>query len=368
MRAIVVQGGAWAIPDDIADESVEGCRRAAAEGMKALTEKKSAVEAVERAVRAMEEDPVFDAGRGSVLNLEGGIEMDAMIMEGRDLDYGAVALVGNILHPVSLARKVMEETPHTFVAGKGANYLVERFGFERMHPGELLTSRELSRWEERGETRQFDPYSEFRAPTGPSSKGMKSFRIPRGNDGGRSGTRHGREEHDGKEGGPADHDGKERERADHDGKEHDQTEHGGEERDQTEHGDTVGACALDEEGNLAVALSTGGMSYKYPGRVGDSPLIGCGGYADNRYGAAAATGTGEYLTRFTVSFRVIRALSDGAPPEHAAREVIGKMHRRVGGYGGVVVLTPEGDIGLAFNTPRMPYAAIDGAGNLRSGI
>lgn len=314
MNAMIVHGGAWAIPDTIAQETMEGCREGAVAGKEELDEGASAVDAVEASVREMEENPIFDAGRGSVLTMKGDIEMDAMIMDGSGLRLGSVASVQNILHPVSLARKVMEETPHCLFVGEGANLLAERFGFPKMKHEELLSPRQLARWKEICRDEDFDVHQEFRAPKTEKASPLRT-------------------------------------------------------RGQlVEPCDTVGACALDNDGNIAAAVSTGGTSFKYPGRVGDSPIVGCGGYADNRYGAVAATGLGEYLMRSTISSRVMFELEQGKDPEKAAVSAIKRMEDDIGGLGGVIVISKNGDTGLAYNTPRMAYAKIGTDGKLVCGV
>ncbi len=314
MNAIIVHGGAWTIPERIARETMEGCRAGAVIGKEELDEGASAVDAVEAAIREMESNPIFDAGRGSVLTMKGDIEMDAMIMDGNGLRLGSVASVKSILHPVSLARKVMEETPHCLFVGEGANHLADRFDFPKMKHKELLSPRQLARWKEICKEEDFDIHQEFRAPKTEKPSPLRT-------------------------------------------------------RGQlVEPCDTVGACALDEMGNVAAGVSTGGTSFKYPGRVGDSPLVGCGGYADNRYGAVAATGLGEYLMRSAISSRVMFELEGGKDPEEAAVAAIGRMEADIGGLGGVVVLSKNGDTGLAYNTPRMAYAIIGKDGKQVCGV
>ncbi len=316
MNAIIVHGGAWAIPDDIARETRKGCRLAALLGKEVLDSGGSAVDAVETSVRIMELDPIFDAGKGSVLTMKGEIEMDALIMDGNGLKLGSVAAVKSILHPISLARKVMEETPHCLMVGLGADLLAERFGFPRMEHEDLLTAVELARWEIIRDKGDFDIHQEFRLPEVGGPSPVQS---------GLSGTSPG----------PS---------------------------------DTVGACALDDHGNVASAVSTGGTSLKYPGRVGDTPLVGCGGYADNRYGAVSATGLGEYLMRFTLSSRVMYGLEQGGNAEYAARDAIIKMENDIEGLGGVIVIGKDGTLGFAYNTPRMAYAWVDKDGRVESGL
>ncbi|XP_059930032.1 isoaspartyl peptidase/L-asparaginase isoform X2 [Gadus macrocephalus] len=148
MKAVlVVHGGAWAIPDELADASVKGVKAAASEGYRVLGTGGSALDAVEKAVRAMEDNPVFDAGHGAVLNADGEVELDAIIMDGQTLGSGAVACVQNIANPVSLARAVMEKTDHVMLTSRGANLFAERIGFKTAPTETLVTAYERREWE-----------------------------------------------------------------------------------------------------------------------------------------------------------------------------------------------------------------------------
>jgi len=283
--SIIVHGGAGKIPD----EAVEGYRRgteiAAQRGFEVLERGGTAEEAVETAVRAMEENPVFNCGIGASLNMEKHVEMDAFFMRGKDLNAGAVAGVSHILYPVSLARKVMEDTPHVMLAGEGAEAFAVQEGMELVDEDLLITEGALKRWEK-----------------------VK----------------------------------KRRER-------------------QAQVSDTVGAVALDTYGNCASALSTGGTSCKLPGRIGDTPVIGSGGYADNRVGAAAATGIGEDLMKVVISKTALDFLSrqNRITPVRAAEMAMDYLRERVGGNeGGIIIVDMKGRVGRAFSAPRMGYAYI----------
>lgn len=146
--AIIVHGGAWAIPDEEVEAHLNGVRRAAELGWRILKETDNSLDAVERAVMLMEDDPTFDAGVGSFLNEEGGIDLDASIMEGSDLRAGAVASVNRVRNPVRLARLIMERTDHILFVGEGAHRLASSFGLELIDPSELVVERERRRWEE----------------------------------------------------------------------------------------------------------------------------------------------------------------------------------------------------------------------------
>lgn len=271
----------------------EGCLAAARAGYAVLQRGGSAVDAVEAAVRLLEDDPLFNAGTGSCLNAEGDVEMDASIMDGETLAAGAVALVRGLRNPVSLARKVMLHTPHVFVAGDGAARIAREHGLELRSPAELITPKALARW-----------HAARRKATG-------QIRSPEGG--------------------------------------------------------TVGAAARDGRGHVAAATSTGGMIGKIPGRIGDAPLIGCGTYADDRWGAASATGHGEAIIRVTLTKTVCERLAAGSPIQQAAEEAI-SMLDRVDGEAGVIAIDAAGNLGIAFNTQRLARAWVDAGGREGSGL
>jgi beta-aspartyl-peptidase (threonine type) len=293
-ECIIVHGGAWAIPDRMVEAHLAGCTAAAEEGGRVLSEGGSALDAVEAAVRVMEKDPTFDAGRGSFLNREGAVEMDAVIMDGARLKAGSVAAVRNILHPVSLARLVMDRTDHVLLVGEGANLFAAEVGMEATPEEELLVGRELERWRKLREDPKFRAKVIFEPP-----QAAPSWDVP---------------------------------------------------------GDTVGAVARDREGNLAASTSTGGTPKKRMGRVGDSPLVGAGAYADNVTGAVSATGWGEPIILACLSKRVLEFIERGMEPAQASLEALAEMLERFEGRGGVILITPNGSITASFNTPRMAYA------------
>ncbi len=287
---MVVHGGAWYIPNHLREEYAQSCRDALLTGWALLREGGTALDAVETAVRVLEDNPLLDAGRGSYLTRAGHVEMDAIIMDGRTLDLGAVAAVQRIRHPITLARRVMALPEHDFMVGAGATALAEELGMPLCDETELL-----GRFE--------DPEDEdtWMPPE------MRSL------------------------------------------------------------GDTVGAVALDADGNLAVATSTGGTPNKRAGRVGDSPLVGCGAYADNLTGAAAATGWGERLMRILTSKTACDFLAGGYAAQEAAEATIRLLGERVAGYGGVILIDADGNVGLAHNTPDMAYAYVGSDANVVAG-
>jgi beta-aspartyl-peptidase (threonine type) len=283
---LVVHGGAWEIPPKVHQAHVDGCSRAAAIGWSILVEGGTALDAVEAAVRCLEDDTTYDAGRGSFLNAAGEVELDAMIMDGRDLNLGAVAAVRNIRNPVTLARRVMTASEHTFFVGPGAESFARQQGIPACSPQDLLVERELERWRD------------MQAGIGPRPS---EYFIPR---------------------------------------------------------DTVGAVALDAAGNLAAATSTGGSAGKLPGRVGDSPLVGSGAYADNRSAAASATGVGEALMKIVISKTACDLVAQGHTAQEAADAAIALLAERTDGHGGLIVLDRQGRFGISHNTSCIAHAVI----------
>ncbi|XP_077993923.1 isoaspartyl peptidase/L-asparaginase-like [Glandiceps talaboti] len=290
--AIVVHGGAWAIPDNLAEASIEGVQSAAKRGYGVVNGGGSAVDAVETAVCALEDNPAFDAGYGSVLNSAGEIELDAIIMEGSEMNAGAVAAVQNIQNPVKLARLVMEKTDHCLIVGKGANMFAKEMGIEEVAPEKLLTDAAKAEWELCTQYKHtIDTFFRDRSSTSNSH-------------------------------------------------------------------DTVGAVAVDIHGNVACATSTGGITAKRVGRVGDSPLIGSGAYCDNAVGAASSTGHGEAIMKVLLTRHVLYLMEEGLTPQKAAEKAIEYMFKKVKGTGGVIVVSNKGEIGFHSNTERMAWASL----------
>ncbi len=299
--AIIVHGGAWDIPDDLVEVHLDGCRKAVENGWKILEKRGTALDAVEIAVRAMEDDPTFDAGRGSFLNQGGEVEMDAIIVNGKTLNFGAVAAIRNLLHPITLARHVMEQTGHVFLVGKGAEKFALAIGMEFVSPEELLVGRELDRWHQLKKKREFKAKAIFESEFSQSPS------------------------------------------------------------------DTVGAVAIDSNGDLAAATSTGGTPQKMPGRVGDSPLIGSGAYADNRVGAVSATGWGEAIARVVLA-KTITCNLEALQPSEAIHQALAFLLERTDGRAGAITINAQGKIGCGFNTPRMAYAWTKEGEKVHSGI
>jgi beta-aspartyl-peptidase (threonine type) len=287
MKAIIVHGGAWAIPDPEVAPHLAACRAAAGAGWAVLEAGGSALDAVVAAVCVLEDDPSTDAGTGSVLNQAGFCELDAALMEGHELRYGAVAGLHRVRNPIQLARAVLE-THGTMLVGEGAERFAAEQGMPLIENAELAVPRELARWQEASTRPAFDVRGGFLGPDGP--------------------------------------------------------------------GDTVGAVAVDAQGWLVVGNSTGGTAFKPVGRVGDTPLVGCGLYADAQAGACACTGLGETITRAVLAKQAVDLLRTGMQPMEAARAAVAYLAERARGLGGCIVLDPAGRVGFAFNTPRMAYA------------
>ena len=291
--AIIVHGGAGDIEDARRARCIAGCEAAAAAGWAALDGGKSALDAVEAAVRALEDDAEFNAGYGAVLSRAGTIEVDACIMttgERAATLIGAVGAVPWLRHPVTLARRVLEDGEHVLVVGDGALLFAREHGIAPESEATLVTARARAR---------FDQHE------GEAQKSMRT-------------------------------------------------------------GDTVGACAIDARGRVAAATSTGGIPWKRPGRVGDTPLPGAGTWAEAGVGAASATGHGESIIRALMTRVAIDRLRAGATPDEAARAAVGELVR-VGGEGGVILVGSDGSVAHHTSTARMPWAAITGGDARTSG-
>jgi len=267
--AILIHGGAGADPAFEREELRRGIRDAVSAGWAVLRDGGGALDAVEAAVCAMEDNPRFNAGRGSVLTSEGTVEMDASIMEGDSLKNGAVACVTNMRHPISLARRILDSERHSFFVGEGAMARARALGIPSCDPEELITDLQRSRLE--------NPIS-----------------------------------------------------------------------------GTVGAVALDRRGLIAAATSTGGMTGKPPGRVGDSPLIGCGTYAESTSGGVSCTGDGEAIIRVVLARRTIEILNMAGDPMHACQVAMDILLEEGRGGGGLICIDWKGRLGWAHSTPLMP--------------
>ena len=301
---LAIHGGAGTIAQSKITPQIErdlraGLQRALQAGYEILKDSGSSLDAVVASVRVMEDDPLFNAGKGSVFTSAGTHEMDAAIMDGKTLRAGTVGGVARVKNPISLARAVMEDSPHVMMVGAGAELFAQQIGVE-------LVDKEYFYTEERWQALQRVQDGEAAA----RSSG-KEFIVS----------------------------------------------------DQDRHG-TVGAVALDRKRNLAAATSTGGNTNKRPGRLGDSPIIGAGTYANNRTCAVSATGDGEYFIRIVAAHETSALMEHCAMPlEKAAQAVIAKI-TDLGGTGGLIAIDQEGNISLPFNTAGMYRGYVDSAGQL----
>ena len=292
--SIAIHGGAGTMAPATMTTVQQADYRAALEtardaGAKLLAGGGSSLDAVEAAIRILEDDPKFNAGRGAVFTYNGTNELDASIMDGRTRAAGAVAATTRTRHPIALARAVMEKSPHVFLAGAGADEFSREQGLEQVDPDWFATP---ERW------RQLE---ELKA----KKLGWYDVDLKYG---------------------------------------------------------TVGAVAVDQAGHVAAGTSTGGLTGKRWGRIGDSPVIGAGTYADDRACAVSATGAGEYFIRAGVAHEICeRMRMKGESAQTAADAVIAEVGV-LGGSGGVIVVAPDGSTAFAFNTPGMYRARADSEG------
>jgi L-asparaginase / beta-aspartyl-peptidase len=289
---LVVHGGAGSMRPGRLPLEQERCARAGLEqalvaGSAILDKRESALDAVEAAVRVLEEDVCFNAGRGSVLTANGCIELDAAIMDGRTRAAGAVAGLRTTRAPISLARRLLNDGPHVFLSGKGADEFAREAELEQV----------ANSWFETPERRR---------------------------------------------------------------QLHELLGEGGFD-DEVKYG-TVGAVAVDIDGHVAVATSTGGLTAKRWGRVGDSPLIGAGTYADDRSAAVSATGSGEYFIRAVAAHQLAERVRIGGEPLQQALDGVLADVASLGGKGGLIAVAPDGEAAWGFNTPAMYRGMADATG------
>jgi beta-aspartyl-peptidase (threonine type) len=279
--ALIVHGGAGIYPPEQIHPAQEGCRAGLLVGWQILQSNGSALDAVEAAVRALEDNPQFNAGTGSYLTSEGNIEMEAGIMDGEKFRVGAVTGVELIKNPIVLARRVLE-SPYVLLAGRGAQQFAQEQGMSLCTREDLLTERVYARWQQK-----------------------RAAQV---------------------------------------------------QEKEEKHG-TVGAVALDRAGHLASATSTGGTMNKRPGRIGDSPLVGCGFYAD-RYAGISCTGYGEDFIRLLIARRAAEYVAQGSTAQLAAKKAITFLTMHAKETGGVIILDAQGNAGFAKSRRHMPYSFI----------
>jgi L-asparaginase / beta-aspartyl-peptidase len=308
--SMIVHGGAWDIPDEAVDACKSGCHRALAAGWSIIEGGGSALDAVEAAIMVLEDDPVFDAGYGSHLNLDGRVECDAIVMDGGTLRAGAVAALRRVRNPIQVARKIMENGRHMMLVAEGAERFAKEQGIQLCKPEELVSEAEREAW-------------------------MKCKQ-----------DKHAVAHHRGHEQG------------------------------------TVGAVAIDRNGKLIAGTSTGGTCCKLPGRVGDSPLIGCGCYADSEAGGVSCTGYGEAIMRIVMAKTTVDLLRrpatcvdrtatefcNDSAADLAAREAVHFLAKRTHATGGLILLDRDGNTGFAFNTPRMAYGYVASDGRFITAV
>jgi L-asparaginase / beta-aspartyl-peptidase len=294
---MVIHGGAGTIErSEMTPESEkahrDGLEQALKTGYGILQRGGTSLDAVEAAIRVLEDNPLFNAGKGAVFTHEGTNELDASIMDGKTLNAGAVAAVKHIRNPISLARLVMEKSPHVMLTGEGAEAFAQKMGVPMVDEKYFFTD---ERWQSLQKEKE-------KASSAPKS-------------------------------------------------------------DRDRHG-TVGAVALDKAGNLAAGTSTGGTTNKEFGRVGDSPIIGAGTYADNRTCAVSCTGDGEYFIRAAVAHTVSALIEDkGVPVKEAADTALANA-KKLGGTGGLIALDKDGNFAMPFNTSGMYRGAVDQDGEI----
>ena len=288
---LVIHGGAGSMrpkngDPDHHEKAREGLGSALEAGAAILVKGGSALDAAEASVRVLEDDPCFNAGRGSVLTSEGVIELDAAIMDGRDRRAGAVAGLRTTRTPISLARRLMEEGPHVFLSGKGADQFARDAGLEQVENDWFVTSERRRQLDELLESGGFDADVKY---------------------------------------------------------------------------GTVGAVAVDTEGHVAAATSTGGLTAKRWGRIGDSPLIGAGTYADDRAAAISATGSGEYFIRAVAAHQLAERVRLGGESLQEALDGVLADIGELGGTGGLIAVAPDGEAAWGFTTPAMYRGIADAA-------
>ncbi len=307
--AIALHGGAGVIKKENMSDSLEQAykeklKEAITAGHQILEDGGSAIEAVKATINVMENSPLFNSGKGAVLNHEEKPELDASIMDGKTLNAGAIAGVSHIKNPIDLAISVMNDSPHVLLAGAGAEQFAMEQGFDTVPSSYFVTKRRLDQVRRmkanaKGKTASvfYDPYIQ-----------------------------------DDKYG-------------------------------------TVGCVALDKDGNLAAGTSTGGTANKLYGRIGDSPIIGAGTYANNHTVAVSSTGTGEYFIRGVVAYDISALMEyKGMSLAEATHKVIQEKQVELGGDGGVVAMDKNGNVSHEFNTPGMFRAKMDDQGNIEIGI
>ncbi len=294
---ILVHGGAGQWPLEKQKQGLLGVKNAAQAGYDVLKKNGTALDAVQKAIRIMEDNPAFNAGLGSSLNLDRKIEMEASIMDGKTLNAGATALLADVKNPIELASRIMENTDHVFIVGQAAQKLAEFFNLKRRDPTTKPREKywiELSEKMKKNELKYLPKMSKLL-----------------------------------------------------------------EDHPTLFQSDTVGAVAVDKQRDLAAGTSTGGLAFKIPGRIGDSPIIGCGNYADNETGACSATGIGEIAIKLVLAKTTCDYIGNGQTPQQATETSIKQVNRRIQSNPnqmGLIAIDATGRIGAAHNSNHMLWA------------
>lgn len=285
---IITHGGAWNWSDALDNEKRKGMKEATRLGYEVLKSGGSAMDAVEKAVRALEDNPLFDAGTGGYLNQNGVVQLDALFINGKTIDFGAVAAVSKIKNPISLARKIMEQTDRCFLVDKGAEQMAQKLGIKLIENSALIVQ---------------EMFDHFQSK---SRAGLS---------------------------------------------------------------DTVGAIAIDSYGHTASATSTSGAPFKPHGRVGDSPIFGAGGYADDQFGTVGSTGKGEHIYRLLLSKYVWDLMQKGLNAQEAADQaMVFSKSRFANPMTGVIAIDSMGNIGVAHNTPKIAVGWNDSDGTIQTAM
>jgi beta-aspartyl-peptidase (threonine type) len=290
MWSIIVHGGAGAIHSSVEPKHRAGCKKAAEAGIEVLEKGGASLDAVCAAVRVMEDDPTFNASYGGALDERGMATVDAAVMRGSDIAYGAIGSVAGVRRAVDLARRVMEDGRHCLLVGPGAVEFARKRGVPLVDPASLVTPSSMKDWERR--------MAELHQGTNPRADWTPV----------------------------------------------------------SEDGDTVGAVAIDSTGCISAATSTSGLTGRYHGRVGDSPIAGAGTYARDDLGGVSCTGHGETMMRTVLAHQVLHALQAGANPREILERELAIATQRAGGRGGMIVVLPGGRTAYARNTAHMGVA------------
>lgn len=285
---IIIHGGAWDIPADQHESHRRGIEHALKIGISVLTKTDDALQTVIAIIKDLEDNPVFDAGKGSFLNENGEVEMDAGIMVGKDLSVGAVAGIRHVKNPIVVANLVRTQTQHVMLTGEGAEKFAREQGIAFTATSDLLVGRER------------ELYHELQTKKSVKIKSFFEMKQP---------------------------------------------------------SDTVGAAVMNSTGHIVAGTSTGGTPFKKAGRVGDSPIIGAGFYADDAVAGVSTTGWGEGILRVLLAREAAEQVESGLNVQQAANNSIAVLQKKVKGDGGLIIIDKNGNFAFAHNTPYMVVGA-----------